>query len=243
MKNHSFHKDLELSLHSPLFYNHRMVCINCSLKKVVRTIVCALILAFVVSTSVSAQCLELCQLNLGSSEGIISLSGDITNDNGNEMSSTSVDVLDGTATCTGASDGTDDFTFNFTTEEYFDVYGGNTIATPAGSTTRDITNTSTGLQGTNVTGTNGSTTNTSTGDVSCYNIEVLFTEPEQAQFVDVEMTSINTRGRSFESASVIFLDASGMPYGSASYNGFWDGTPMGSGTGTNTKNVNTEADI
>lgn len=190
------------------------------------------------------QCTNDCQIDLGSSDPYVSFSGDITNDvTGNEMTSQSVDILDGSTTCGLATDGSNDFTFNFTTEEYFDVYGGNTIATGAGSSTRDIKQSSSGLSGNNVAGTNSSTTNTSTGDVSCYSIEVIYAIAQQAQDVDIELSSINTKGESFESSSVIFYDATGSPYGSAGYNGFWNGVPQGSGTGTNSTNVNVEANI
>ncbi len=156
------------------------------------------------------------------------------------------DILDAASTTCGvAADGMNDYTVNFELESYFDVYGGNTIATnPTGNDAGHyIIHGATGFQGSNATGTNTSTTNTSTGDVSCYNIEICFDAPQDAQDVNVEMTSINTAGESFESTSVVFADASCTPYGTATYNGFWNGTPQGSNGGTNTTMINVEADM
>jgi len=192
----------------------------------------------------NAQCTNDCEIELGSSDPYVSFSGDITNDvTGNEMFSQAVDVLDGSTTCGFATDGTNDYTFTFITEEYFDVYGGNTIASGAGSSTRDITQSSSGIRGNNITGTNSSTTNTSTGDVSCYSLSVCFAVPQQAQNVNVNLTSVNTAGESFESTSVVFYDAACSPYGTATYNGFWAGTPQGSNGGTNTTAVNPSSSI
>ena len=137
-------------------------------------------------------CDNSCQIDLGSSDSFVSFSGDITNDNGNETASHTIDVHDGTTTgCPSTADGTDDYEFNFITEEYFDVYGGNTIASGTGSVTRDITQSGSGLRGNNRTDNGTAATTTSTGDASCYSIEVIYNTPQEAQYVDVEMTSIN----------------------------------------------------
>ncbi len=157
------------------------------------------------------------------------------------------DVFDPSSTsCAYATGNGNDFTIDFEIEPYFDVYTGATTApsvlnpgtgNDTNSNGRFIVHDGTGFKGQNSTN-DGTVNGTSTGDVSCYNISVCFTSPQQAQNVTVNTTSINTAGESYESASVIFLDASCNPYGTAVYNGFWATDPLGSNGGTNTTTPN-----
>jgi len=116
--------------------------------------------------------------------------------------------------------GANDVCLAFEMEPIFDAYGGITTAYDGG-TGHQITHEGTGIRGNVKMNTNA--TDTSPGDVLCYNIEVDF-EPHLHQLasdVCVNTTSINTAGEVWESTSIIFWDDSDMPYGTATYNGFY----------------------
>ncbi len=150
-------------------------------------------------------------------------------DGGTCMATYSFDVINETvvpATCPMPSaGGVDDITMMFMVEETFDAYGGMTLTDrPAkGGSQHNILYTTTGIRGNNVNGQNNDG-DTSTGDVSCYSVKVKFADHihATADEVKVNTTSINTSGETFESTSIVFLDAACNPYGTATYCGFYE---------------------
>lgn len=170
-------------------------------------------------------------------------SGDIVNaaTSGADLtSSQSFDIFSGTSAelITLGNDGINDLTFDFAILTGLDVYGAGVIV-PLKGVTEDIQQSSSGLRGSvpfNVSGTN----NSSTGDVAGYQIKVSFADhlTIHAEDINVLLNSVNTAGEVFESSSVVFNDASGNPFGSATYQGYWSSAPLGAG-GASTPAVST----
>ena len=153
----------------------------------------------------------------------------------------SFDVLDcsGALPCTLGSDGINDITLRFRVipEDGTDIYGGGTLDDLRG-TTHDITQQPNGLLGTTPIGNSGSNEST-TGDVHGFQIEVDIAPHLTilAKDFTVNQGGVNSASEVFESSSVVFHDVSDSAYGTATYTGFWDGTPQGTNGGTNTTNV------
>lgn len=167
-------------------------------------------------------------------------------DGNTPAASYSFDVFDAASgDCSLGTDGVDDIAINLTVEPVFDVYGGGVGSPGTGGDGRSFFIDGVGIK-TLTDFTNGAFVST-TGDVYCYTYEITYTNPLEAQDAVARVTSINTAGQIFESASLVFLDGSGSPYGTATYNGFWNGAPGGSNGGTNgcngTNAINVEADI
>ncbi len=123
--------------------------------------------------------------------------------------------------------GMDDITITQTLNTIpYDVYGGAALIGDA-SDKMNITQNTVGLSGTNSHG-SLSSSKSSTGDVRSYTIEVSFAPNVyiEAQNMIVILRSVNTAGKGFESASLIFKNDGASPteYGTASYNGFWEDT-------------------
>lgn len=106
----------------------------------------------------------------------------------------------------------------------YDVYGGIALIGDA-SDKMNITQNTIGLSGTNTHG-SLSSSKSSTGDVRSYTLEVSFAPHVyiEAQDLTVILGSVNTAGKGFESASLIFKNDGASPpeYGTVSYNGFWE---------------------
>lgn len=113
----------------------------------------------------------------------------------------------------------------------YDVYGGTALVGDA-SDKMNITQNTLGLSGTNSHG-SLSSSRSSTGDVRNYTIEVTFAPHiyVEAQDLTVILGSVNSAGKGFESASLIFKNDGASPpeYGTAQYNGFWQDTDGPSG--------------
>ena len=143
------------------------------------------------------------------------------------------------------TDGTDDITIQMDIIETFDAYGGTHLNTHVG-TTHDIQqNTSTdsgadGLRGSIPLG-GSSGKLSSPGDVRGYKITVEFANDIiiKADRVTVEYSSINTRGKAFESTLISFLDENGNPFSTTpTYNGYYDAGPVESSVCNTTPTVN-----
>lgn len=108
----------------------------------------------------------------------------------------------------------------------YDAYGGIPLIGDA-SDKMNITQNTIGLSGTNSHG-SLSSSKSSTGDVRSYTIEVSFAPHLyiEAQGLTVILGSVNTAGKGFESASLVFKNDGASPpeYGTVSYNGFWEDT-------------------
>ena len=123
--------------------------------------------------------------------------------------------------------GLDDITITQTLNTVpYDAYGGMALVGDA-SDKMNITQNTIGLSGTNTHG-SLSSSQSSTGDVRSYTIEVTFPPHVyvEAQDLSVILGSVNTAGKAFESASLIFKNDGASPseYGTADYNGFWQDT-------------------
>ncbi len=123
--------------------------------------------------------------------------------------------------------GLDDVTITQTLNTVpYDVYGGIALTGDA-SDKMNITQNTIGLSGTNSHG-SLSSSQSSTGDVRSYTIEVSFASHlyVEAKDLTVIVGSVNTAGKAFESASLIFKNDGASPpeYGTIDYNGFWEDT-------------------
>lgn len=153
----------------------------------------------------------------------------------------SFDVLDcsGALPCTLGTDGINDITLRFRVipEDGTDLYGGGTLDDLRG-TTHDIVQQTNGLLGRTPVGNTG-TNESTTGDVHGFQIEVDIAPHLTilAKDFTVNQGGVNTASEVFESSSVVFDDASDSAYGTATYAGFWNGTPQGTNGGTNTTNI------
>ena len=156
-------------------------------------------------------------------------SGDIVNFDAPMLDAGCFNVLDeNLCTCPLAGGGgADDVCLSFEIEPIIDIYGG--ITTPYdGGVALQITHETTGIRGTIPMGDAGAR-DVSTGDVICYSVTVDFADHliQRACDVRVNTTSINTFGEGYESTSITFLDAGDVPYGVATYNGFYDNSGGG----------------
>ncbi len=229
--------------------------------KNINILICSFLLAFGLQ-NVNAQCTNTCRVDFqndgitNDGEGFFSdasytdvnltESGTQIADGNTPTASYSFDIFDSASgDCTLGTDGSDDLSITLTVEPVYDVYGGGVGSPGTGGAGRSFFIDGVGIK-TITDFTSGEFVST-TGDVYCYTYEVTFGNPLQAQDAVARVTSINTAGQIFESASVVFLDGAGVPYGSATYNGFWNGAPGGSNGGTNgcsgTNSINIEADI
>lgn len=159
---------------------------------------------------------------------------------GNLTAVSSFDIYSGSS-ATGVSlgsDGVTDLTLSFSILTGQDPYGGGVIDSLKG-VTHDVNQVAGGIQG-SIPVNASSANNSSTGDVHGYSVRVQFADHLQVQADDFQvlLSSSNTTGSRFESTSIVFEDASGVAFGAASYNGFWDGAPQGSNGGTNTSMIN-----
>ena len=181
-----------------------------------------------------------CNLDFGSTSGgftFSTVSGiDIVNgasSGANATSTQSFNVWDEASTpinCTtpGVSN---DLSFDFEILHAFDIYEVDGVIDQYAGSTHDIIQSTSGLRGSIPMGNSG-TNETSVGDVRGYKITVNFANylSINASDVTVNLTSVNTAGRGFESASVVFLDDSGMPYGTTTYNGYYGSGSSGAST-------------
>ncbi len=148
------------------------------------------------------------------------------------------DIVDETAT-TGAGvlagpGGASDIFFNFAILPTFDPYGG--VAVPSTSVQYEVYQSTSGIAG-QIVGASAST-----GDVRCYQVTVTLAShlKVEAQDFTALLNSVNTAGELYESASIVYLDANGMPFGSADYAGFYNDPVAGTaGNGTATLNSST----
>ena len=135
----------------------------------------------------------------------------------------SFDLWDETTSNCVAAGGVNDITFDFKVLETFDAYGGSTMAGYVGASHK-IVQDATGLKGTNPHGSSGATVS-STGDVRAYEVTVRFASHIEVLAGDltVATTSINTAGKAYESAAIVFLDENGDPLdgGDPNYIGFY----------------------
>ncbi|MCR9197412.1 MAG: hypothetical protein NXI04_02095 [Planctomycetaceae bacterium] len=159
---------------------------------------------------------------------------------GNLTATSSFDIYSGTS-ATGVAVGTDgvnDLTLSFSILSGEDPYGGGVID-PLKGVTHDVRQVSSGIQG-SIPVNASSANNSSTGDVHGYSVRVQFADHLvlEADDFQVLLNSSNTTGSRFESTAIVFEDESGVAFGAADYNGFWNGAPQGSNGGTNTTLVN-----
>ncbi|HHH50740.1 MAG TPA: hypothetical protein ENK52_07165, partial [Saprospiraceae bacterium] len=127
----------------------------------------------------------------------------------------------------GTAGGLDDISFQIELIHAFDLYKPDSIIDAYAGSTHDVTQSTSGLKGTIPLGSSGAT-QTSTGDTRGYRIKVTFASHVNilASEITVNTNSINTAGKAFESAAIVFLDATGTAYGTADYKGFYgDGSP------------------
>lgn len=182
-----------------------------------------------------------CSLEFGSAAGTFTFAyasgSDIVNGasgGANSTSSQSFDIWNETTApidCS-AGGGANDITFDFQMVHAFDANtpGDGIIDAFAGGT-HDIIQSTSGLRGTTPLGNSG-TNETSTGDVRGYQITVSFANHINinADEIVVNTTSVNTKGTAFESCAIVFLDDSGNPYGTATYEGFYGSGSAGAST-------------
>ncbi len=178
--------------------------------------------------------------------------GDLANaSSGNMMTGPfPFDIFDETTGSTTAAGGVDDLNVSFQIIDTFDPYGG-TIGDASIGTTQDVQQ-STGTQNTNSNGLIGTTpmdnvatTNkeTTTGDVRGYCIEIDFASHLKIEAGDLTLllNSVNTAGEAFESSSVVFNDINDVPFGSATYAGYYSTPPTGTAGGSPSYVVNSSA--
>jgi len=161
-----------------------------------------------------------CMVNFGSLG-----SGIIVENGGTQTATISYNIWDETTGACG-SGGINDMTVTFQTINTFDTYGGTAVHTTNG-TNYKIEYTSSGFRGTLPHG-NIAATRSSPGDVRCYKISVDFASHISnivASDFEVDLTSVNTGGTAFESMALIFKDRSDIPYGSATYAGYYQMNP------------------
>lgn len=185
----------------------------------------------------------LSSLSFGSGGSVDLGTGDIVNAHtsaGNLTATASFDLYSGTS-ATGVAVGTDgvnDLTLSLSILSGEDPYGGGVID-PLKGVTHDVRQVSSGIQG-SIPVNASSANNSSTGDVHGYSVRVQFADHLvlEADDFQVLLNSSNTTGSRFESTAIVFEDESGVAFGAADYNGFWNGAPQGSNGGTNTTLVN-----
>jgi hypothetical protein len=162
-----------------------------------------------------------CNINFGNlGSGLIVESGGLQN------TTLSYNLWDETTGMCNSAGGVADMTVNFEIIETFDAYGGTPVHTTNGTNYR-VEYSSTGFRGTLPHG-NIAATRSSPGDVRCYKITVDFASHVNnitAGDFEVDLTSVNTGGTAFESSAIAFKDRSGVPYGSFSYNGYYQLNP------------------
>lgn len=165
-----------------------------------------------------------CNLDFGSSVGQFIFSGDIVNgaSSGANVLTSSFNIWDESIMDCSTPGGGDDITFDFEIINAFDQYNVNGIIDQYAGITHDIIQSPSGFQGSIPLGNSG-TNETSSGDVRGYQITVKFTSGViiEAQNIEVLTNSVNTAGSAFESGSVVFLDETFNPYGTATYEGFY----------------------
>jgi len=181
-----------------------------------------------------------CNLDFGSSAGqfpFATQSGsdivNATSSGANDFSTQSFNIWDeANGDCT-TSGGLDDITFDFEMVHAFDQYNVDGIIDAFAGSTHDITQSTSGLRG-NIPLGNSSTNESSTGDVRGYKITITFASHIEvlAGDVIVNLTSVNTAGEAHESSSLVFLDGSGSPYGTTTYDGYYMGTTGASTDGS-----------
>jgi len=191
--------------------------------------------------SVQQLCTGPIDITFGSDDGFFDITA--TNDpivevEGSAAVALDYDIIDETATTaagvTAGPGGASDIFFNFSLLPTMDPYGG--TALPTSSVQFEILQSTSGIRG-NIVGASAST-----GDVRCYQVEVQLAGhlKVEAQDFTALVTSINTSGELYESASVVFLDANGNPFGSADYAGYYSDPVSGTiGNGTGTLNSST----
>ena len=181
-----------------------------------------------------------CDLDFGSTSGTFAFStvsgSDIVNganSGANATSTQSFNVWDEAATPIDCSlpGVSNDLTFDFEIIHAFDVYGVDGIIDQYAGSTHDIIQSTSGLRGSIPMGNSGAN-ETSTGDVRGYKITVNFANylAINASDVTVNLTSVNSAGRGFESSSIVFLNDSGVPYGTATYEGYYGNGSSGAST-------------
>lgn len=151
-----------------------------------------------------------------STENTRTQSFDIWNDNGTS-----------TTSCT-VNGGNNDVTFEFTSNTGENPYG----TTPNKSYTAteiDIQQSTSGLKSSIQFDNSSSSYQSYPGDVRSQQVKVTFASHVDinASDFDIKYTSGNTRATSFESTTIIFLNASGIAYNTPVYDGYYgsDGTP------------------
>ena len=173
-----------------------------------------------------------CDLDFGSTAATFAFAKVNTTDivNGsssgaNGTSTQSFDVFDEATGNCAAPGGLDDITFEFALVHTFDQYGMDGIIDAYAGSTHDVTQSTSGLRGSIPLG-KSSANETSTGDVRGYRITVTFANHVHvtAQDLLVELNSVNTTGVAHESSAVVFLDETGAPYGTATYDGYYTGS-------------------
>ena len=230
-----------------------------SYAKTANAVLQALTLMFAVlisSTTLQAQCSNVCEVDF-QNDNSSNPTGEGYFDNNSfvdvNTSSSSVQIADGntpsasymfdifdqsSGDCNTATDGIIDLTITLKVLPVFDPYGGGVGSPGTGGVDRNFFHDGVGIK-TETDFTGGSFVST-TGDTYCYEYQVKYGTPQLAADAEANITSINTAGQVFESANLIFLDASCIPYGTANYQGFWNGAPIGSNGGTNNTIINAE---
>ena len=181
-----------------------------------------------------------CSVDFGSTAGTFTfatVSGtDIVNGGASGANATSTQNFDiwneaSTPLDCNASGGTNDITFDFEILHAFDVYGVDGIIDTYAGSTHEITQSSSGLKGKIPLG-SSTAAETSAGDVRGYKITVTFANHINitADEITVNTASVNTGGKVFESAAVIFLDNTGTAYGTATYEGYYGNGSSGAST-------------
>jgi len=181
-----------------------------------------------------------CELMFGSTPNQFNFSyvsgSDIVNgasSGANDSSTQSFDIWDEVNDDCSTPGGANDITFDFEIIHAFDQYSVDGIIDAFAGSTHDITQSTSGLRG-NIPLGNSSTNESSTADVRGYKITVTFADHVilTAGDIGVNLTSVNTAGEAHESSSLVFLDDSGTPYGTATYDGYYSGSTGASTDGT-----------
>lgn len=194
----------------------------------------------IIFTVVSLSAYGQCDVDFGSTSGTFTFStvssSDIVNgasSGANAMNTQSFNVWDEAATPIDCSTPgvSNDLTFNFEILHAFDVYGVDGIIDQYAGSTHDIIQSTSGLRGSIPMGISGAN-DSSTGDVRGYKITVSFANylSINASDVVVNLTSVNSASKIFESSSVVFLNESGVPYGTATYDGYYGSGSTGAST-------------
>jgi hypothetical protein len=170
---------------------------------------------------------QTCSATIDFGSTTFNYTGDIVNNtSGNTSNTLSYDLWNDNGTTTtscSTSGGNNDLTIEFTSNTGTNPYSGGSVQNSLTNTVIDITQTAQGL----VSALQYSATSASytgyPGETRSQTIKVTFPSHVSIKASDfnVQYSSGNSSTKAFESLSIVFLNAGGNPYGTATYNGYY----------------------